>query len=87
MVLDFVGHGIGTKMHEEPQVPNYGQRGRGMKLKAGMVIAIEPMVNSGGASVRVLEDKWTAVTQDGRPSAHFEHCVAITKDGPVILTE
>ena len=87
VVREFVGHGIGTKLHEDPQVPNYGVREQGLKLREGMVIAIEPMVNAGGASVRVLEDKWTAVTQDGRPSAHFEHCVAITKDGPVILTE
>ncbi len=87
VVREFVGHGIGTKLHEDPQVPNYGLRDQGLKLKEGMVIAIEPMVNAGEASVRVLEDKWTAVTQDGKPSAHFEHCVAITKDGPVILTD
>jgi methionyl aminopeptidase len=87
VVREFVGHGIGTKLHEDPQVPNYGVRDQGLKLKEGMVIAIEPMVNAGEASVRVLEDKWTAVTQDGKPSAHFEHCVAITKDGPVILTD
>jgi methionyl aminopeptidase len=86
VVREFVGHGIGTKLHEDPQVPNYGVREQGLKLREGMVIAIEPMVNAGGASVRVLDDKWTAVTEDGRPSAHFEHCVAITKDGPVILT-
>jgi methionyl aminopeptidase len=87
VVREFVGHGIGTKLHEDPQVPNYGVRDQGLKLKEGMVIAIEPMVNAGEASVRVLDDKWTAVTQDGKPSAHFEHCVAITKDGPVILTD
>jgi methionyl aminopeptidase len=87
VVREFVGHGIGTKLHEDPQVPNYGIRDHGLKLREGMVIAIEPMVNAGGASVRVLDDKWTAVTQDGKPSAHFEHCVAITKDGPVILTD
>ena len=87
VVREFVGHGIGTKLHEDPQVPNYGVRDQGLKLKEGMVIAIEPMVNAGEPSVRVLEDKWTAVTQDGKPSAHFEHCVAITKDGPVILTD
>src|SRR6202163_4575988 len=87
VVREFVGHGIGTKLHEDPQVPNYGVRDHGLKLREGMVIAIEPMVNAGGASVRVLDDKWTAVTQDGKPSAHFEHCVAITKDGPVILTD
>jgi methionyl aminopeptidase len=86
VVREFVGHGIGTKLHEDPQIPNYGIREHGLKLREGMVIAIEPMVNAGGASVRVLDDKWTAVTEDGKPSAHFEHCVAITKDGPVILT-
>jgi methionyl aminopeptidase len=86
VVREFVGHGIGTRLHEEPQVPNYGQRGRGAKLREGMVIAIEPMVNSGKPEARVLDDKWTAVTADGSYSAHFEHCVAITKDGPMILT-
>ncbi len=86
VVREFVGHGIGTKLHEDPQVPNYGQREQGIKLREGMVLAIEPMVNLGGPAVRVLEDKWTAVTEDGRASAHFEHCVAVTKDGPVILT-
>ena len=87
VVREFVGHGIGTRLHEDPQVPNYGTPGHGAKLREGMVLAIEPMVNAGGPGVRVLEDKWTAVTEDGRPSAHFEHCVAVTKDGPVILTE
>ncbi len=87
VVREFVGHGIGTKMHEDPQVPNYGQREHGIKLREGMVLAIEPMVNLGGPAVRVLEDKWTAVTEDGKASAHFEHSVAVTKDGPVILTE
>lgn len=86
VVREFVGHGVGTKLHEDPQVPNYGVRGHGPKLREGMVLAIEPMVNAGGPGVRVLEDKWTAVTEDGRPSAHFEHCVAVTKDGPLILT-
>jgi methionyl aminopeptidase len=86
VVREFVGHGIGTRLHEEPQVPNYGKRGQGLKLKAGMVLAIEPMVNAGNASVKVLDDKWTAVTTDGSMSAHFEHCVAITADGPMILT-
>ncbi len=86
VVREFVGHGIGTKMHEDPQVPNYGQREHGIKLREGMVLAIEPMVNLGGPAVRVLEDKWTAVTEDGKASAHFEHSVAVTKDGPVILT-
>jgi len=87
VVREFVGHGIGTRLHEEPQVPNYGVRGHGARLREGMVIAIEPMVNAGGPGVRVLDDKWTAVTEDGAPSAHFEHCVAVTKDGPLILTE
>ena len=87
VVREFVGHGIGTRLHEEPQVPNFGMKGYGPKLKEGMVIAIEPMVNSGKAGTRVLDDKWTAVTVDGSYSAHFEHCVAVTKDGPVILTQ
>jgi methionyl aminopeptidase len=86
VVREFVGHGIGTQLHEEPQVPNYGKRGQGLKLQAGMVLAIEPMVNAGNPSVRVLGDKWTAVTTDGSLSAHFEHCVAVTADGPQILT-
>jgi methionyl aminopeptidase len=87
VVRDFVGHGIGTQMHEDPQVPNYGRAGRGMKLKAGMVIAIEPMVNAGGPDVEVLDDGWTAVTSDGSMSAHFEHTVAVTASGSRILTE
>jgi methionyl aminopeptidase len=87
VLREFVGHGIGTRLHEEPQVPNFGMKGYGPKLKEGMVIAIEPMVNSGKAGTRVLDDKWTAVTVDGSYSAHFEHCVAVTKDGPVILTQ
>jgi len=87
VVREFVGHGIGTKLHEEPQVPNFGARGRGPRLREGMVLAIEPMVNSGAPGTRVLEDKWTAVTADGSSSAHFEHCVAVTEDGPVILTQ
>lgn len=87
VVRDFVGHGIGTKLHEDPQVPNFGQHGHGMKLRAGMVLAIEPMVNAGTPAVRVLDDQWTTVTEDGKLSAHFEHSVAITKDGPVILTD
>ena len=86
VVREFVGHGIGTKMHEDPQVPNYGQRGRGMKLKPGMVICIEPMVNAGEAGVQVLSDGWTAVTEDGSLSAHFEHTVAVTEDGATVLT-
>jgi methionyl aminopeptidase len=87
VVREFVGHGIGTKLHEEPQVPNFGTRGHGAKLREGMVLAIEPMVNSGKPGARVLDDKWTAVTTDGSFSAHFEHCVAVTKNGPMILTE
>jgi len=86
VVREFVGHGIGTKLHEEPQVPNFGTRGHGTRLREGMVLAIEPMVNSGQPGTRVLDDKWTAVTADGSASAHFEHCVAVTKDGPMILT-
>jgi methionyl aminopeptidase len=87
VVREFVGHGIGTRLHEEPQVPNFGSMGQGARLREGMVLAIEPMVNTGGPGTRVLEDKWTAVTADGGYSAHFEHCVAVTKDGPVILTQ
>jgi methionyl aminopeptidase len=86
VVREFVGHGIGTKLHEEPQIPNYGQPGRGPRLVEGMVLAIEPMVNLGRAGVKVLPDGWTAVTRDGSLSAHFEHTVAITVDGPQILT-
>jgi methionyl aminopeptidase len=86
VVRDFVGHGIGSSMHEDPQVPNFGTAGRGMKLKAGMVIAIEPMVNAGKPEVRVLKDGWTAVTDDGSMSAHFEHTVAVTDTGATILT-
>jgi methionyl aminopeptidase len=87
VVRDFVGHGIGVHMHEDPQVPNYGTAGRGMKLRAGMVIAIEPMVNVGGPDVVVLGDGWTAVTADGSMSAHFEHTVAVTATGARVLTE
>jgi methionyl aminopeptidase len=87
VVRDFVGHGIGAHMHEEPQVPNFGEAGRGMKLRAGMVIAIEPMVNVGKPEVRVLKDGWTAVTDDGSMSAHFEHTVAVTDTGARVLTE
>ncbi len=86
VVREFVGHGIGTRLHEDPQVPNYGTRGHGARLREGMVIAIEPMVNAGTPGTRVLDDKWTAVTEDGSFSAHFEHCVAVTENGPVILT-
>jgi methionyl aminopeptidase len=87
VVRDFVGHGIGVHMHEDPQVPNFGVRGHGMKLRAGMVIAIEPMVNAGNADVKVLADGWTAVAADGSMSAHFEHTVAVTATGARILTE
>jgi methionyl aminopeptidase len=86
VVREFVGHGIGQKMHEEPQVPNYGEPGRGPRLAEGMVLAIEPMVNAGRAAVKVLQDGWTAVTRDGSLSAHFEHTVAVTAHGPEILT-
>jgi methionyl aminopeptidase len=86
VVRDYVGHGVGRELHEDPQVPNYGRRGDGPKLKAGMTIAIEPMINLGGAAVRTLGDKWTVVTLDGKPSAHFEHTVLITKGDPEILT-
>jgi methionyl aminopeptidase len=86
VVRDFVGHGIGRSMHEDPQVPNFGPRGKGIRLKAGMVLAIEPMINAGTPDVRVLKDGWTAVTVDGSYSAHFEHTVAITKEGPQVLT-
>src|SRR5919109_414960 len=86
VVRAFVGHGIGTALHEEPQVPNFGPPGRGPRLKVGMVLAIEPMVNVGDADVEILEDGWTVVTADGRLSAHFEHTVAITEEGPEILT-
>ncbi len=87
VVREFVGHGIGTKLHEDPQVPNYGTPGHGPKLREGMVLAIEPMVNAGKPGARVLDDHWTAVTEDGSYSAHFEHCVAVTKNGPMILTQ
>jgi len=87
VVREFVGHGIGTKLHEEPQVPNFRSRGADTRLREGMVLAIEPMVNSGRPEAKVLDDKWTAVTADGSSSAHFEHCVAVTKDGPLILTQ
>ena len=86
IVREFVGHGVGRSMHEEPQIPNYGRKGKGSKLKAGMTLAIEPMVNLGSPKVRVLPDGWTAVTLDGKPSAHFEHTVLITNNGPEILT-
>ncbi len=86
VVREFVGHGIGRQLHEAPQIPNFGPAGQGPKLKEGMVFAIEPMINAGLPGVKILEDGWTAVTQDGRRSAHFEHTVAITDHGPDILT-
>ena len=86
VVREFVGHGIGKTMHEDPQLPNYGNPGKGPRLKAGMVLAIEPMINAGKAEVKVLKDGWTAVTVDGSYSAHFEHTVALTKEGPRVLT-
>jgi methionyl aminopeptidase len=87
VVTEFVGHGIGRRLHEEPQIPNYGEPGKGPRLKAGMALAIEPMVNLGRADTRCLEDGWTAVTQDGSLSAHFEHTIAVTDTGPRILTK
>lgn len=86
VVREYVGHGIGRSMHEDPQVPNYGRAGTGPTLKEGMVLAIEPMVNAGGAAVRSLDDGWTVVTEDSSLSAHFEHTVAVTAEGPLILT-
>jgi len=86
VVRDYVGHGIGKSLHEDPQIPNYGTRGRGIALKKGMVLAIEPMVNEGSYGVRVTGDGWTVVTEDGKLSAHFEHTIAISDDGPEILS-
>jgi methionyl aminopeptidase len=86
VVREFVGHGVGRKLHEEPQIPNYGKRGSGPRLRAGMTLAIEPMINLGTASVRLLDDGWTVCTADGMPSAHFEHTVLVTKAEPEILT-
>jgi len=86
VVREYVGHGIGTRMHEAPQVPNYGRPHRGLRLEVGLVLAIEPMVNEGGPETRVLDDGWTVVTRDGSRSAHFEHTVAITPTGPEVLT-
>lgn len=86
VVREYTGHGVGAKLHEDPSVPNYGTPGRGVRLLPGMTIAIEPMINAGTHQIRVLPDGWTVVTQDGKLSAHFEHTVAITQDGPVILT-
>jgi methionyl aminopeptidase len=87
IVREFCGHGIGRSLHEDPPVLNYVQNGRGPKIKPGLVLAIEPMINLGSEKVRVLDDGWTVVTADGRPSAHFEHTIAVTPDGPVILTQ
>lgn len=87
VVRDYVGHGVGTSLHESPEVPNYGEPGRGIRLMPGMTIAIEPMVNAGGSPVKVLPDGWTVLTKDGSLSAHFEHTVAITADGPQIMTQ
>jgi methionyl aminopeptidase len=86
VVTDFVGHGIGRQLHEEPQIPNFGPPGQGPRLRPGMVLAIEPMVNMGGSAVKVLSDRWTVVTQDGSWSAHFEHTIAIGEEGPRVLT-
>jgi methionyl aminopeptidase len=87
VVREFVGHGIGAALHEEPQIANYGEPGRGPRLAEGMVLAIEPMVNMGKPGVKVLSDGWTAITRDGSLSAHFEHTVAVTRDGPLVLTQ
>ena len=86
VVREYVGHGIGQSLHEDPQIPNYGEPGRGPELKPGMVLAVEPMVNMGGWETRVLDDDWTVVTADGSLSAHFEHTIALTEDGPEVLT-
>jgi methionyl aminopeptidase len=86
VVREYVGHGIGQALHEDPQIPNYGPPGRGVELRPGLVIAVEPMVNLGGWETRVLEDEWTVVTADGSLSAHFEHTIAVTEDGPEVLT-
>ena len=87
VVRDFVGHGIGRALHEEPQVPNYGKKGTGMLLEPGMVLAIEPMITVGSYKVKVLKNNWTAVTTDGSLAAHFEHTIAVTENGPVILSD
>ena len=87
VVRDFVGHGIGRNLHEDPQIPNYGKKGRGIELKRGMILAIEPMVNQGTYKVKIMQDGWTVVTEDGMLSAHFEHSVAITENGPDILSK
>lgn len=87
VVRDFVGHGIGKNLHEDPEIPNFGPPKQGPELKEGMVLAIEPMVNIGSWETKICDDGWTVITADGKPSAHFEHCVAVTKDGPEILTK
>lgn len=87
VVRELVGHGIGKSLHEDPEVPNYGKKGRGKLLKEGTVIAIEPMINLGSRKVKQLDDGWTIVTQDGKPSAHYEHTIAVTKNGPDILSD
>lgn len=87
VVRKFVGHGIGRAMHEDPQVPNIGEPNKGIRLKAGMVLAIEPMINAGGSDIEILDDGWTAVTRDRQLSAHFEHSIAITDNGPVVLSQ
>lgn len=87
VVRRYVGHGVGEELHMEPDVPNFGTKGRGVRLYAGMTIAVEPMVNIGGPDVRELRDKWTVVTEDGTLSAHYEHSIAITNDGPIVLTK
>ena len=87
VVRAFVGHGIGKKLHEEPPVPNYGEKDRGLRLKEGMVLAVEPMINIGGYEVEIKDDGWTAVTKDGSLAAHFEHSIAITKNGPYVLSQ
>jgi methionyl aminopeptidase len=86
VVREFVGHGIGTRLHEEPQIPNFGVKGTGVRLKKGMVLAIEPMINAGGSEIIIRENGWTAATKDGKLSAHFEHTVALTEKGPEILS-
>ena len=86
MVHDYVGHGIGTRLHEDPSVPNYGLKGKGLRLASGMTLAIEPMINQGVAQVQVLKDGWTVVTKDGKLSAHYENTIAVTDDEPLILT-
>jgi len=87
VVREFVGHGIGKNLHEDPEIPNFGEPGKGPILQEGMVLAIEPMVNCGAWQTKILQDKWTVVTQDGKPSAHFEHSIVVTKDEPLILTK